>query len=52
MAVFLAALAVAIGIPVLVNRWITRRKKIDDYYEREHRDPPVLTKPGGGPSGF
>ncbi len=40
-------LVVAVFVPVLVNRWAARRSdEVDDYYERDPADPPIL---GGGP---
>lgn len=48
--VLLAALVVAVAIPVLVSRWIRRRRDVDDYFERDFRDPPTLGGiwPNGG----
>ena len=40
-------LLLAIGVPVAVNRWGRRREdEVDDYHERDLRDPPAI---GGGP---
>lgn len=53
--VLIVAAAVAIGIPVVVTRWIRRRSDIDDYFDRDFRDPPTLGgiwPSGGGGGGF
>lgn len=40
-------LMAAVLVPVFVNRWAARRfDEVDDYYEREPADSPIL---GGGP---
>lgn len=51
--ILLAAATVAIGIPVVVNRWIRRRRDVDDYFEHDFRDPPTLGGiwPSGGGGG-
>lgn len=47
------AAALAVGVPVAVSRWIRRRRDIDDYFDRDFRDPPTLGGiwPGGGGGG-
>ena len=53
MTAFLVGSGVAafVVIPWAVNRWISSRSEIDDYYEREHRDPAAFgttSSPSGG----
>jgi hypothetical protein len=40
---FLVFVAVVLVIVVVLNRWSRRRAdRVDDYYERAYRDPPIL----------
>lgn len=54
--IFIAVVAAAVAITVGLNRWSRRRAdEVDDYFEREHRDPPTMgggTWPQGGSGGM
>ena len=50
-ALLAAGIVALVAVPVAVNRWIRSRSEVDDYYERDHRDPPAFgtpSSPGGG----
>lgn len=51
--VLLVALLLLMGIPLLVNAWARRREDVDNYHERDFRDPPTMggTWPSGGSGG-
>jgi len=51
MAVVVLVLGGMLGALMLVW-WVRRHQRdIDDYEQREYREPPVFLPPGGGPDG-
>lgn len=47
--VLLFILAALVGIPWAFNAWYDRREdEVDDFYERDFRDPPAIGHPGIG----
>lgn len=51
--ILVAAALAAIAIVLFVDRWIRRRRDVDDYFERDFRDPPAMGGiwPSGGSGG-